>query len=44
MDFAAILKAGGTNTEWWIMEADRIDGDALEAVRQSCVFMKNMVK
>jgi sugar phosphate isomerase/epimerase len=44
MDFAAILKAGGANTEWWIMEADRVDGDALEAVRQSCDFMKNMVK
>ncbi len=44
MDFPAILKAGGANTEWWIMEADRMDGDALEVVRQSCVYMKNLVK
>jgi sugar phosphate isomerase/epimerase len=43
MDFAAILKAGGANTEWWIMEADRVDGDALEAARQSCDFMQKMV-
>jgi sugar phosphate isomerase/epimerase len=44
MDFPAILKAGGANTEWWIMEADRVDGDALEAARQSCIYMKNLVK
>jgi sugar phosphate isomerase/epimerase len=44
MDFKAILQAGGANTEWWIMEADRVDGDAFEAVRQSCIFMKNLVK
>lgn len=44
MDFKAILQAGGDNTEWWIMEADHVDGDALEAVRQSCVYMKNLVK
>lgn len=44
MDFPAILKAGGSNTEWWIMEADRIDGDALEAVRQSCIYMKGLTK
>ncbi len=44
MDFPAILKAGGANTEWWIMEADRIDGDELEAVRRSCVYMKGLVK
>lgn len=43
MDFAPILKAGGANTEWWIMEADRVDGDALEAVRQSFDTMKKLV-
>jgi sugar phosphate isomerase/epimerase len=44
MDIPAIFKAGGANTEWWIMEADRLDGDALEAVRQSCVYMKGLTK
>ena len=44
MDFPAILKAGGGNTEWWIMEADEIAGDALEAVRQSCIYMKGLTK
>jgi sugar phosphate isomerase/epimerase len=44
MDFHAILKAGGANTEWWIMEADRVDGDALVAVKQSCDYMKSLLK
>jgi sugar phosphate isomerase/epimerase len=44
MDFPAILKAGGANTEWWIMEADRVAGDPLEAASQSCVTMKGLVK
>ena len=44
MDFPAILKAGGANTEWWIMEADRVDGDAVEAARQSCDYMRGLVK
>jgi sugar phosphate isomerase/epimerase len=44
MDFSAILKAGGANTEWWIMEADRVDGDALEAARLSCDYMKKLVR
>ena len=44
MDFPAILKAGGETTEWWIMEADQVAGDPLEAVRQSCDFMKGLVK
>jgi sugar phosphate isomerase/epimerase len=44
MDVPAILKAGGANTAWWIMEADRVAGDALEAAAQSCVYMKGLVK
>jgi sugar phosphate isomerase/epimerase len=44
MDIPAILKAGGVNTEWWIMEADFMDGDPLEIVRKSCEYMKGLVK
>lgn len=44
MDFPAILKAGGANTEWWIMEADRVAGDPLEVARESVVYMKGLTK
>jgi sugar phosphate isomerase/epimerase len=44
MDFDAILKAGGVNTEWWIMEADQVAGDALEAVEKSFQAMKGLLK
>lgn len=44
MDFAAIRDAGGTDTEWWIMEADRVAGDAMEAAAKSCQFMKGLLK
>lgn len=42
MDFAAIRDAGGVNTDWWIMEADRVAGDAMEAVAKSFQFMKGL--
>ena len=44
MDFDAIMKAGGVNTEWWIMEADQVAGDALEAVQKSVQVMKGLLK
>lgn len=44
MDFTAIRKAGGANTEWWIMEADEVAGDALEAVRKSQQAMAELLK
>ena len=44
MDFDALLKAGGVNTEWWIMEADQVAGDALEAVEKSYQAMKGYLK
>jgi sugar phosphate isomerase/epimerase len=44
MDIPALLKAGGSNTEWWIMEADEVAGDAFEAVRRSQIYMKGLVK
>lgn len=44
MDFPAILKAGGGNTDWWIMEADRVEGDPLEVARESCITMKGLTK
>jgi sugar phosphate isomerase/epimerase len=40
MDFPAILKAGGSNTEWLIYEADRVAGDAIEACAESFVYLK----
>ena len=42
MDIPAILKAGGANTEWWIMEADQLDGDKLAQVQQSVDYMKGL--
>lgn len=44
MDIPAILKAGGANTEWWVMEADRMDSDPFELVQQSCKYMKGLTK
>ena len=44
MDFDAIMKAGGVNTEWWIMEADQVAGDALEVVQKSVQAMKGYLK
>lgn len=44
MDFAAIRKAGGTNTEWWIMEADEVVGDELAAVDKSRMAMAELLK
>ena len=42
MDIPAILKAGGSNTEWWIMEADRLDGDKLAQIQASIAYMKGL--
>ena len=44
MDVPALLKAGGANTKWWIMEADLMDGDPYEFVRKSCEYMKGLTK
>ncbi len=44
MDFKAIRKAGGAHTEWWIMEADRVDGDPLAAVEKSLKAMKGLLQ
>lgn len=44
MDFAAIRNAGGVNTEWWIMEADRVVGNPIEAVQKSLITMKGLLK
>ena len=35
MDFPAILKAGGANTEWALYEADRVAGSSLEVCAES---------
>jgi sugar phosphate isomerase/epimerase len=44
MDFQAIYQAGGKDAEWWIMEADRVAGDAFAVTRDSCHFMKEMIR
>ncbi|MDH7503257.1 MAG: NAD(P)(+) transhydrogenase (Re/Si-specific) subunit alpha [Verrucomicrobiota bacterium] len=44
MDFASIRDAGSSATEWWIMEADRVNGDPLEAVEKSIRFMKGLLQ
>ncbi|GAP05982.1 sugar phosphate isomerase [Anaerolinea thermolimosa] len=44
MDFASIRDAGSSATEWWIMEADRVNGDPLEAVEKSIHFMKGLLQ
>ncbi len=35
VDFPAIVKAAGANTEWMIVELDRCDTDMMDAVRES---------
>jgi sugar phosphate isomerase/epimerase len=40
IDVPAILKAGGDNAEWWIVELDRCDTDIMEAVRKSYTYLK----
>ncbi len=42
MDFASIRDAGGKHTDWWVMEADWVDGDAMQAVEKSFLFMKGL--
>ncbi len=44
MDFQAIYQAGGDQAEWWIMEADRVAGDAFAAAQTSCQYMKGLLK
>jgi sugar phosphate isomerase/epimerase len=39
MDIEAIVKAGGDNTEWLIVELDRCDSDMVEAVQISYNYM-----
>jgi sugar phosphate isomerase/epimerase len=43
-DIAAIRDAGGDDTEWWIMEADQVAGDAIVEVQKSYQFMKGLLK
>lgn len=39
VDFHAVAKAGGKNTEWMIVELDSCETDMLEAVRKSYVYL-----
>jgi len=41
MDFTAITKAGGENTEWMIVEMDSCATDMLEAVQKSYNYLVN---
>lgn len=41
MDFPAILNR--TNAEWWIVELDRHDGDMMDAVERSMLYMQTLV-
>lgn len=43
MDFAEIYKANRA-AEWWIVELDSCATDVMEAVRQSQIFIKGMLK
>jgi len=44
MDFQAIYQAGGSQAPWWIMEADKVAGDAFTAVETSYQYMKGLLK
>ncbi len=39
MDFHSIVEAGGTTTEWMIVELDRCDTDMIEAVEKSYIYL-----
>ncbi len=38
-DFPAIIAAGGSNVDWWIVELDRCATDMVEAVEKSYTFL-----
>ena len=38
LDFPAIIQAGGSHTEWWIVELDRCATDMVEAVQELHLF------
>jgi sugar phosphate isomerase/epimerase len=44
IDVPAILKAGGDNAKYWIVELDRCDGDVLEAVAKSYRYLQGFSK
>jgi sugar phosphate isomerase/epimerase len=42
IDVPAILKAGGENAKWWIVELDRCGGDVMEAVQKSYQYLQGV--
>lgn len=42
MDVPSILKAGGENAKYWVVELDRCDTDILEAVRKSHQYLSGL--
>ncbi len=42
VDVKAILRAAGGNAEYWIVEMDRVAGDALEEARKSYQYLKGI--
>ena len=40
-DFEALIAAGGSNTQWWIVELDRCATDMMEAVTKSLRYLKD---
>ena len=42
MDVPAIVKAGGDNAKWWIVEMDRCGTDVMEAVEKSYRYLKGL--
>ncbi|NLG96526.1 MAG: sugar phosphate isomerase/epimerase [Chloroflexi bacterium] len=43
MDIPAVIKAGGDNTEWLIVEMDSVATDVMEAVKKSYDYLKTIL-